>query len=221
MKITFLSDRIIHHIILVSLLNLFTVDVYAVPLNGDFSSGLSSWSTVGAVTVDNGEAILGDGDNGCAFCSRLYQGALLGPGDYLLEFDFQNGLSESVPQGSFFDTFFASVYFTNNLATFDVDGGVFDSALALLDFDALGTTLQSGSTSSSSIAGWVHYQVAFSNSFSYLIPFFELIDLNGIAGDSTARLDNVSITAVPEPLTSTLVVSGILGLGFRRQKRQL
>ncbi|CAG0967923.1 hypothetical protein [Geobacter sp.] len=73
----------------------FSGDVSAQPLHyGDFSTALSGWTTLGDVTVENEEAVLGD--NGATY-SILYQGIPLAAGDYTFEFDFRNRLSGTVP----------------------------------------------------------------------------------------------------------------------------
>ena len=196
----------------------------AIPVNGDFGSGLNpatDWTAVGQVTRDNNEALFEDGANGTG--GRLYQGVALAPGQYDLSLDFFGGLSRSVPFGTTPDVFFASLYFIDDLATFDVDGGVFDDAAGLFDADRDGAIPLIGSfIPSAKGAGWWTYRVTFTNQWNYVIPFFELIDGNFIGDDSLVRLDNIRIDTpiIPEPATLSL---GALGLGLiaaaRRRRR--
>jgi len=187
---------------------------YATITNGNFSAGLSDWTTQGDVSAASVATL---GDNGESY-SLLLQPVALAPGQYLFEFDFQNLLSADpgVEPNAFPDAFFASLYFINDLPSFDLAGSVFDDALPLLDLDASGPVALAGVLSPSlAIPGWTHYAVNFNNNFGYAIPVFELLDFNFVAGDSAVNLDNVSITqptgVVPEPATLTLLAMGLAG----------
>ena len=195
--------------------------VIAGVVNGDFSSNLANWENLN-VTVPSGEAKLGDSSG---LDSRLLQGVGLSAGQYVLEFDFLDQLSGNVPSGSFFDTFFASLYFSNDINQFDLDNGVFDDVLPLFDLDAGGPVLYQGSIGSSSLGnGWLHYSSVFTNTFNYAIPTFELFNLNSIDNDSSVLIDNVVITAVPastvpEPATLTLLIAA-LSAGRKRARKK-
>jgi len=192
-------------------------------VNGDFSSNLANWDSVN-VSVSAGEAILSDSSG---LDSRLFQGVGLTMGQYTLEFDFLNELSADVPQGSFLDPFFASLYFINDINSFDLDNLVFDDALPLFDLDAGGPVLYQGSIGNSSLKnGWSHYSAVFSNTFSYAIPTFELFNLNSMNNDSSVLIDNVVITAVPastvpEPATLTLLIAALSACRKRARKKRL
>jgi len=198
---------------------------HAVPVNGDFSAGLTSWTADGDVTSAGGEAILSDTTQGCALCSRLYQGVGLATGMYTIEFDFLNSLSDIVPDFFAPDMFFASLYFANDLSAFDIDNAGFDAVTALLDADYLADVAVAGSLSASAKgAEWTHYTFSFQNNFNFVIPVFELIDFNGLTADSQFRIDNVTITAqgavVPEPATVLLLLMGLGVVGVLSRKRQ-
>jgi hypothetical protein len=193
----------------------------AVPTNGDFANGLVGWSTVGDVTTNNQEVVLGD--NG-ATDSLLYQALALAPGQYNLEFDYLNGLSSVLPNLGFLDTFFASLYFINDVNQLDILGGGFDAFTPLFDLDANGVTNLTGSVGASSKGGnWQHYSLTFQNSFNYVVPAFELLEQNQVNADSTVRIDNVTIDAasvvIPEPGTLLLVASGLLFIGRMVRRR--
>ncbi len=192
-------------------------------INGDFSSGLGSWTTSGDVTAVT-EATLGDN---AEIYSYLYQAVALAPGQYRIEFDFLNLLSSDVASdpNAFPDTFFASLYFTNDLPSFDLTGAVFDDVAPLFDLESSGPLNVAGVLSPSAVGpDWTHFSFDFTNSFSYVIPVFEMLDFNVVSGDSTVGLDNVSITLdpavvpIPEPATLTLLGMGLAGWLAKRKR---
>ncbi len=190
--------------------------------NGDFSSGLTGWTIQGDVTVDNGEAVAGDN---AATYSLLYQSIPLVAGDYTIEFDFMNKLSGNVPHDppfAFLDTFFATLYFANDLSGFNLAPGGFDAAFSLFSLDYNGVFENLGSIGVSAKGlDWSHMSLDFHNTYNYVIPGFELFDMNYIDNDSKVRIDNVSINVIPEPATLILTGFGILALfaiSLRRKK---
>lgn len=183
-------------------------------VNGDFSSGFSGWSGSGIVN-NSGFALLEDNDG----YALLYQGAALAPGNYTLDFDFTTILSELIPQGTFADSFYASLYFVDDISTFDLAALSFDDVVPLIDLS--GPLIDWGGGTVTTVGnGWLHYSIGFSNSYQYAIPVFELFDLNFILGDSRIEIDNVAIggTAVPEP-ASALLLAAVLGAAVLRKKR--
>ena len=200
---------------------LSAVPTYATVTNGNFSAGLSDWTTQGDVSAASAATLGDDGE----IYSLLFQPVALAPGQYQFEFDFQNLLSADpgTDPNAFPDAFFASLYFINDLPSFDLAGSVFDDALPLLDADSSGPVALAGVLSPSvAIPGWTHYTLDFTNNYSYVIPVFELLDFNIVSGDSAVNLDNVSITqptgVVPEPATLTLLAMGLAGCLASRKR---
>ena len=208
---------------IVSLFCFFSLSLnsQALPINGDFSSGVNNWITSGTVTSENEEAIIGDKNGG----GSLFQGTALSAGTWVLEFDFSSSLSDEVLDDpfSFTDAFFATLYFSDDLASFDLLSGSPDS-LALLDINGSSIVATNGELSASDKGlDWTHFSLTFSNSFAFAIPCFELFDLNYIDGDSRFKLDNVSLTSnseIPEPATIFLLSSGLLAFGLKRKAKR-
>lgn len=193
---------------------------YASIVNGNFDDGLDGWSVEGDVLTETGSAVLGD--DGSIY-SLLFQGANTSNGMYTLELDFANLLSDGEPSTesfAFLDTFFMSLYFIDDLSLFDLELGVYDHSIALLDMDATGV-FSSGGTITGSTLGpdWAHFSMTFENNYNYVIPTFELLDLNFVDNDSQVFLDNIILSPVPEPSTLVLLASGLLMGALRRRRR--
>jgi hypothetical protein len=193
--------------------------------NGDFTDGLNGWTTQGDVQVVDDAARLGDN---LATHSLLYQGVALPPGTYTLTFDFKNMLSStasSEPPFVFFDVFFATLFFVNDLSQFDPQTGQFDDVRDLFGMDYSGPFGVTGRISGSPKGpDWARFTVTFSNKFNYAIPYFELYDLNFINNDSQVLIDNVGITAaagVPATSLWSIIVFAIGLLGIYLKSRGL
>lgn len=197
-------------------------------VNGEFSDALSEWTAADNVSVDTaGHAVLGDSG---ADSRALYQGVALAPGKYQLSFDFNgNGLSPSGP--SFLDVFSASLYFTNNLGSFDpLDPSTFAASPdpGLFDLDSSGKTFWEAGPDNITSNGpntppspWEHFNFLFDQTYAYAIPFFELFNVGNVPGDSTVLLDNVSIqpASAPEPAPILLLATVLLPLAATRWRR--
>jgi len=190
-------------------------EIHATPLNGDFSSDLLSWTTSGDVQWETGSASLGDN---LELYSLLYQGVSATNGSYTLTFDFQSGLSDQIPTTdpfAFPDVLFASVYFVDDISTFDPYNFSFDDSLALFDLDDLGPYNVNGTIGASSLGvDWQHFSATFNNTHQFIIPTFEFMDFNYIDNDSQVWIDNVQLSAntappVPEPSTGLLFFMGV------------
>jgi hypothetical protein len=207
---------------------------YAIPANGDFANGLAAWVMTGDGSVSQGHAVLGDGS--ARFGTQLWQAIALAPGAYTVEFDFNNQLSPTIPETepfAFPDAFFAGLYFQSgpNPPNFDPsDPSTFSGAIALFDLEASGFTQFQGTVGASPLGqDWSRYSLAFNHSAGFVIPLFELIDLNFAASpDSLVLLDNVLIEPViapptepiPEPATLALVALGMSGVYHLRSLRR-
>lgn len=193
---------------------------YADIINGDFSSGLDGWTTAGDTFTINEYAVIGDNNN---WWSYLYQPIASEGLSYTIDFDFKNNLSGYVPDDdpfAFYDTFFASVYFVNDIAEFDLEAFTYDDSLALFDMDSIGAFNINGTVSDYG-TDWLHFSTSFTNEYNYIILTFELVDFNFIDNDSQVFIDNVNINPVPEPATLLLLVAGMGGLGvFSRRKKK-
>jgi hypothetical protein len=192
---------------------------FSTPSNGDFANNLVGWTVEGTVQETGGEAELSDTQPPH---TTLWQGVAFPIGSLQVDFDFLNGLSPDVSQGYFPDTFFASVYFIDDLGTFDLVNQVYDDRAFLLDMDFGGVFNLMGSVRGSEKGGdWLHYAGQFQNNHAHAIMVFELFDLDGVAADSTVRVDNVTF-AIPEPNSVMLLaVGGLVCLGRRRWRAWL
>jgi len=101
---------------------------FLLPVNNDFSSGLLAWSADGDVSVTSDEAAVGESRT---TRSKLYQGFPFSVGPVLVDFDFKGNLSSDGDAGSFADTFVASLFFINDLPSFDLDGNTSDNTWSL------------------------------------------------------------------------------------------
>jgi len=184
--------------------------------NGTFESGLSSWNSSGTVQVVSEEAVVSDATNPGAY---MYQAVELNAGEYTISFDFSSDLSPNFSQGNFPDTFFASLYFIQDINQFDLPGGVFDDAAGLMDMDWAGVFNSIG-VIGPSLKGpeWNSFSHSFNLTYNYVVVAFEVAGLNGNSGDSSVQIDNVAIVLVPEPSTWAFVTTGLLLFIYRKRR---
>lgn len=208
---------------------------HATVMNGDFSAGFTGWTTEdmdtngtltspsASATETGGEAVLAtQGLPSGIVQISLLQALHLPARATTLSFDigFISGmLPDSPPGGSAFPDFVEASYLNDADASFDrafvgldVNGAYNPSTLAPVALLDLGNGLFRFTTAITALAGRTG------------TLFFDLSDRDDGAF-SSARVDNVTITvrttAVPEPATWLLCVSGLLGLlGLVRQCRQ-
>ena len=183
-------------------------------VNGDFEDGLAAWEIRGSVAASTGIAVVTDEN---ATASLLFQAVLEEADIVTVEFDFRNALSDTVPAGRLADTFFASLYFTDNLAALDIPAGTYDRAVPLFDLDANGSFNVNGSIGASTKgADWSLFRGSFVNTHAFVVPAFELRELNLINDDSAVALDNVFLIPEGGALSFALIGGGFLGLGRHR-----
>jgi hypothetical protein len=162
--------------------------------NGDFSQGLRFWKTAWPATVADGALVLSDARTTHSFA---FQSAPCAPGSALtVEFDFYNALATTNAQGTFRDSFYASLYQVDDPARFVLENDRFDRAQGLLDLDAGGVFNVNGAvTNSVRGSGWQHFTGTVTAAHSNAVVVFELYDLNLAAGDSAVRIANVGVGA--------------------------
>ncbi len=162
------------------------------PANGDFSGGLEHWKASWHVSVSDGAAQLSDSN---APHALLFQGVAVSPGSCRLEFDYQSGLSSTLPDDAFYDAVFVSVYEAESLAHFIAEHDRFSAAHGCVDIDFTGPYNVNGQVGDSPLGdGWKRFSGTVTLSAPYAVVVFELYDLNRIPGDSTIRLDSVTLT---------------------------
>jgi hypothetical protein len=167
--------------------------------NGDFSSGLDQWNGEGTVVAQNNEALFRDQ----VPVSRLWTAYnFSGPG--LFSFDFSSILSTNVPPAAGPDVFFVTLYFVNDLDTFDLLTGQFDEAQPLLDIDRAGPAPTVGVVESSVAkpSGWSLYSTFIDTAYRFVIPVFEFFNDNLATNDSEIRIDNVSLLSTKPRITN-------------------
>ena len=174
---------------------------------------LDGWTADGDVSPIGGTVLMGDA---VPSESYLYRAVAVGMGAFTIEFDFLNGLNAPADASAFPDTFFASLYFVDDPASFDLLGGIFADAQPLFDLDPSGYFNVSGIVSPSSAGGeWQHFTLSFVSHHQYVVPTFELFNLDIAESSGSVALDNLRIGSiqpspvVPEPTTLMLLPSGI------------
>jgi hypothetical protein len=187
--------------------------------NDTFDDGLTSWVATGSVVAVGGEAELqDDGPDETV----LHQLVPVPDGTHTISFDVQSSLSDDLHTGAFLDTFFASLYFTDTPGTFDLENLVFDDALGLLDVDANGPDILIGALGPSPKGlDWQRFSASFANVHGYVAVAFDLADGNTVDGDSSVRIDNVTLLVIPEPSMIALLGVGLSLLSLRRRRNQV
>jgi len=195
------------------------------PDNDDCCFELRKIRQGGDVTIDPPLIIFGD--DGVDW-SYLYSFNPLSPGMYNIDFDFKNDLSDVAaspppPPFAFLDTFYATLLFRDDKTLPDCDDCY--ESMPMFDLDAGGVFNNFGMISPS-LEGddWLHFRMAFENTHAYVLPGFELIDLNDIDDDSQVQVANVCISQIPIPSALMLLGSGfigIIGLLRRRAKTRI
>lgn len=196
-----------------SLFGLLGSPAHAIIVGSDFETDLTGWTHEGDVAFGDGSVRIGEGAGGYASFWRAFE--LLPARPHTLCFDLAPLMQFTDEFGTFPDTFFASLYFVNDLADFDLATGRFDDSLELLDADYEGIRLGDGSVmpGDGSVVPFERWCIDFVTRFRYVIPVFELID-GDFTENSSVRLDNVFLTTEDEPVIPEPAHLVALGLGL-------
>lgn len=196
-----------------SLLGLLISPAHAIVVGSDFETDLTGWTQEGDVAFGDGSVRIGDGAGGYASFWRAFE--LLPARPHTLCFDLAPLMQYTDEFGTFPDTFFASLYFVNDLADFDLATGQNIPSRALLDADFEGVRLGDGSVvpGDGSVVPFERWCIDFVTRFRYVIPVFELID-GDFTENSSVRLDNVFLTTADEPVIPEPAHLVALGLGL-------
>ena len=192
-----------------------------------FESGtLASFVSSGGVTVGDlsGNSVVEMTDYEYDFSNpvdtTLSQSFLSGAGSYTFSFEYNANIAQPIGAFDFPDVFQASIYFTNDIDSFDIfDAGSYE-VLDLFSLDSLGLTSVDADVAIGN--GGIGNQVSidFVTEFSYVIPYFSLLEIDYIAENSTVYLDNLVLEknpiVVPEPGVLWLFLVGIAGLAMSR-----
>lgn len=156
--------------------------------------------------------------------SALWAVASPGTGSFSIQFDLFSDPAAPLGHFSIPDFFQASLYFTDDLAAFNV----FDSAtfsvidLVLADMGGVQNLTSTGALISGSDG--FSFSYSFESEHAYVIPYFVLFDLDFQPGNSNVRIDGLAISApvqsVSEPGAFLIIwVGAIAGLAFQRRTR--
>jgi hypothetical protein len=177
--------------------------------NGDFSAGLDAWTTTGAVIVDSEELVLAD--DGPA-SSGAWQVVAAESSRARLEFDVLGTPSSFTPSDPFGfpDIFAASLFLFDEPAGFDPVAGTALSATSVLSIDSDGPyDVFADVAPAARGGGWQHVSIEFDTPHAYFAPAFELFELALVGGDSRVRIDDVTVTSLPEPGTGVFLLLGL------------
>ena len=131
------------------------------------------------------------------------------------------GLGAGGGSGGLPDAAFVSIYAFANATVFQPDDyASFSSVVEVANFDFRGMYGAAAVTVSASPKGaqYQHLGYEWYHAGGAYAPVFDLTDLNYIDGDSLMAVDNVSITAVPEPGVGWLMAGTCVWVCWRRRR---
>ena len=218
-------------------------------VNGDFSSGLTGWSTLGdastkaAGAVDPSRLWLttasvaydDDVDFGLAAGARNASGVAAadnGMGDVEAFAGAPDGALSAVYEGSAAKQSFTAaagsrLSFRWDLGTLDAHSGARFADTAFVVIDGKLTTLAdidaaslAGTDGNATHTGWTSFSATFANAGVHTIAF-GVGDIGDYDATSTLAITGVTVSAVPELPSLALLAAGLglLGVARRRQRR--
>jgi hypothetical protein len=207
----------------------------------DFTSGLSGWTAGGDVVAAGGVAVLTtasatfEDDIGESLNLSGTDPLIVGDAGGLEDFtgvaigSLDPDIEANATEGSALRRSFAvqageRFSFDWNLATLDTDPGLAkDYAFVVIEgqrFD-LGRAADAQQAAASPYAaqtGWMHFEYVFAQAGNVNIAF-GVVDVTDYSVSSRLSLDNVSISAVPEPHAYALLLAGLGLAGFAARRR--
>jgi len=200
--------------LLASVLALVPSPVFATSLaNGDFSAGLTAWTSTGGVSDGGGFALIRD----TSFFNSLDQTFTIPVGAVSLSFDYT--FASTGPTTPASDTFAANLLDPSPSFSPILSKSPTDDWFLLID-SATGTDKASMVTLSGNHVTLDLSSVTLPKS---ALLTFDLIGGNGLP-DARLTIDNVSIlqqvNAIPEPVTLAAIPLGVLAVGAYLQRRR-
>jgi hypothetical protein len=214
---------------------------FAQIINSSFSSGLAGWSTAGDVSVASGVAtlttasVLFEDDSPATAGAFNFSGTAAVDNVSALElfagvaagtFDPNPASGVFAYEGSIISQGFTAL--AGDTLTFDWkfltnEGAQPDYAFVLIDgnlttlANTINATLSSGIFALETASGTFSY--TFSNPATGLVSF-GVLDVNDFGVTSALQIDNVAVTAIPEPATyGLLAASAALGFALWRRRK--
>lgn len=190
--------------------------------NGTFVGGLSGWAKTGDVSVNPaGSAVLST-----AFIDEFFNFSGISAVD-VSDLEFFTGLNAGTlinnggQEGSALKRSFdvlagdsIDVAFTFGLATLDADAAAFnDFAFMAVN----GQFVKVASLTDGVLAGNFNYTFQTGGSAELA---FGVVDVNDVTGVSYFILDNIQVTAVPEPETYAMLLAGLALMGGMARRRK-
>ncbi len=215
----------------------FAAPSHAQIVNGDFSSGLTSWSPVGDASIVSGSAFLTNAFNDGSDDATNFNLSTTSP----LEANQPSGLEEStglvigdldvsvslnafegsaISQTFTFAPGLTQISFDYNFFTNDTG---FDYAYVAINGTVVSFATVADATTASGTYAFetgVQNSVEVFTSTGSVTLSFGVVDINGPGDTSAISIDNIVLTSIPEPSTyAALAGSLMLGVAALRRRR--
>lgn len=193
-------------------------------VNGEFSSGVTGWQTIGTVFNTGQTGVLTDQGGAYVVLFQTVAVPLETTLSLTLRYDLFGAMSTVAALGQTPDTVFPAAFLGTSPFGTAFETGIYDEVVELMDLDFRGAAnLAPGLVSGPSPkgAGWTRFSLGLPVS-GFVTVAFEFIDGNGIVGDSTAAVDNVVLESVPIPEPGSVALLGAVGAvgaAIRRRRR--